>query len=180
MDESWRRRAATDDSADLSSSFSFSSAGEGGGNERRGRQRRRGTLTRDELDLLHLAAVRLGLDNLRAVSELLELCGVRIAALGDLCDDAGGVARDGLGEVAIGCVVGVEAEVDVRVLCGEDGGEVDLRGAQSVRHRTTSAPATPRATPAHVDAHVILVFGACTITLLTTHSPPLPCSATST
>ena len=36
MDESWRRRAATDDSADLSSSFSFSSAGEGGDNERHG------------------------------------------------------------------------------------------------------------------------------------------------
>ena len=65
-------------------------------------------------------------------------------ALGDLRDDAGGVARDGLGEVAIGCVVGVEAEVDVRVLCGEDGGEVDLRGAQSVRHRTGSGIAHPQ------------------------------------
>ena len=76
---------------------------------------------------------------------------MRIAALGDLRDDAGGVARDGLGEVAIGCVVGVEAEVDVRVLCGEDGGEVDLRGAQSVRHRTGSGIAhpQPRVRPQH-------------------------------
>ena len=126
MDASCRRKAATLASLSFFSSASLSStAGRDAHTvSKNGRSARvaGGRRTGDELDLPELALVRLGLDGLRALGNLLLLARKVVLAVRDLGDGALGVVRDGSEEVAGGGVVGVEAEVDLRVLLGEDGG----------------------------------------------------------